>query len=554
MLRILVAWVVCAAACNALLSGSRFTTRRPQALRASATKVPERLFEKDPKTLQALNSLEDSHLRYRTSEEDELAALRYQDVALADNFYEATLPRTKKLRSAAISENNIEKRLNIDSNFYDLMNMGFERRLASKNGGMDIGTRDSRFAALHTAAQFTGTSLELGKTKEEQIKDLRRQRLNSRPSYMKVIPQSLHKYVDYFLSLRIQPEKSELTKNVALGGFFSFVVWVNQSARSSFMYFVVGNLAILSSLLTRNMPSREITPGMDKNKKVAGWSPTSFKTAAAITILTTVGIALMTLAVSMVLPITLDSKFKTAMFFSMLGVSYFTSFFEVFEEKSKNGWRWRKAVEGELPDDPTRQLTEGLKETELKDLYEYEYDPEIDEYPRKPKYIDEIDGSGDPTIAGGSGEIDEPAEQSNYEEWKVWRKDSRRPPVEEAAPETPWVGSREGMYVNKFPNWLKSAYNKNVLNANQWRNKPLRFIKDYQEFEMIEGPVGFRDKRPSWFGLFGTGVWEEKVTASRRAARSFGAYRKSMFKVDDKVQLLPCDGADKGGPGSQSKK
>ncbi len=538
---------------NALLCSQKLAISRRQrgaALRASTVNKEQSLFEKDPKTTKALHAIEESPLRYRTSEEDELAALRYTDVSMADNFYEATFPRTKKLRSAAISANNIEKRLNIDSNFYDLMNMGFERRLASETSET---SRDNRFAALRTAAQFTETSLELGKSKEEQIKDLKRERLNNRPPYMKVIPAGLHKYVDYLVSMRIEPEKPELTKNVALGAFFSFVIWVNQSARSSFMYFVVGNLAVLSSLLTRNMPSREITPGMDKNKKVASWSPTSFKTAAAITLLTTVGIALMTLAVSMVLPITLDSKFKTAMFFSMLGVSYFTSFFEVFEEKSKNGWRWRKAVEGELPDDPTKQLTQGLEQTELRDLYEYEYDPEIDEYPRKPKYIDEVDGSGDPTIAGGSGEIDEPSEQANFEEWKQWRKDSRKPPVEEAAPETPWVGSKEGMYVNKFPSWLKTAYNKNVLNANRWRNKPLRFVKDYKEFELIEGPVGFRDKRPFWFDMFGTGVWEEKVTASRRAARSFGAYRKSMFKVDDKVELRPCDGADKGGPGSQFK-
>ncbi len=547
----IIALVALVTVAHALLSSNKLKIRHRQlhTLHAASTiKAEQRLFEKDPKAMQAIDAMENSPLRYRTSEEDELAALRFTDVALADNFYEATFPRTKKLRSAAISENNIEKRLNIDSNFYDLMNMGYERRLASQS--LET-TRDSRFAALRTAAQFTEKSLELGKSKEEQIKDLKRERLNNRPAYMKMVPAGLHKYVDYLLSMRVEPEKSELTKNVALGGFFSFVIWVNQSARSSFMYYVVGNLLILSSLLTRNMPSQTITPGMDKNKKVAGWSPNSFKTAAAITLLTTVGIALMTLAVSAVLPITLDSKFKTAMFFSMLGVSYFTSFYEVFEEKSKNGWRWRKAVEGELPDDPTKQLTQGLSQTELRDLYEYEYDPEIDEYAPKPKYIDEVDGSGDPTIAGGSGEIDEPAEQQNFNEWKQWRKDSRKPPVEEAAPETPWVGSKEGMYVNKFPNWLKTAYNRNVLNANQWRNKPLRFIKDYKEFEMIEGPVGFRDKRPFWFDVFGTGVWEEKVTASRRAARSFGAYRKSMYKVDDKVQLRPCDGADKGGPGSQ---
>lgn len=517
----------------------------------ASTKAPERLFEKNPKTIQALSSLEESPLKYRTSEEDELAAMRYTDVAMADNFYEGTLPRTKKLRSSAISDNDIQRRVNIDSNFYDLMNMGFERRLASTLSDSPTG-RDGRFDSLRKAAQYTESSLELGKSREEQIRDLKRQRLNARPGYMKLIPQGLHKYVDYVISMRKQPEQSEMTKNVALGAFFSFVIWANESARSSFMYLVVGNLAILSSLLTRNMPTREITPGMDKNKKVAGWSSTSFKTAAAMTFLCSIGLAGATALITSLIPIAAKAKAKAAMVASMTGVSYFTSFFEVFEEKSKNGWRWRKAVEGELPDDVTKQLSEDIFDKdagELSDMYDYAYDPEIDEYPPLPKYVDEVDGSDDPTLAAGGGDIDEPDEQKNYSAWKEWRKDSRRPPVEDAAPETPWVGSKEGMYVSKFPKWLNSAYERNVLKANQWRGKPLRYIKDYQEFEAIEGPVGFRDKRPFWFQLFGTGVWEEKTTASRRLAREFGAYRKSMFKVDDKVQLQPCDGADKGGPG-----
>lgn len=41
------------------------------------------------------------------------------------------------------------------------------------------------------------------------------------------------------------------------------------------------------------------------------------------------------------------------------------------------------------------------------------------------------------------------------------------------------------------------------------------------------------------------GIWEEKITASRKAARAFGSYRKTMWKIDKEVQLQPCDGADK---------
>ena len=100
------------------------------------------------------------------------------------------------------------------------------------------------------------------------------------------------------------------------------------------------------------------------------------------------------------------------------------------------------------------------------------------------------------------------------------------------------------MYVKNIPNWLNSAYQKNVLQANAWRSKPFVFIKDTTEFEPVPGPFGFRDKRPQWLQIFGTGVWEEKITASRRAARAFGSYRKTMWKLDKQVVLRPCDGVE----------
>jgi hypothetical protein len=44
---------------------------------------------------------------------------------------------------------------------------------------------------------------------------------------------------------------------------------------------------------------------------------------------------------------------------------------------------------------------------------------------------------------------------------------------------------------------------------------------------------------------FEPGIWEEKLTACRAAVMEFGTYRKTMWKLDKKVKLKPCDGADK---------
>ena len=97
------------------------------------------------------------------------------------------------------------------------------------------------------------------------------------------------------------------------------------------------------------------------------------------------------------------------------------------------------------------------------------------------------------------------------------------------------------MYVTNVPGWLSKAYKANVLKANAWRDVPSKYKKDTTEFEPFEGPLGFRDKTPSWINLFSSGVWEEKTTVSRRAARAYGSYRKSMRNIDKEVVLLPCD-------------
>jgi hypothetical protein len=235
------------------------------------------------------------------------------------------------------------------------------------------------------------------------------------------------------------------------------------------------------------------------------------------------------------------------MIVSMMASTYFTSFYEVFEEKGKGGWRWKKSLEGTLAPDVKEKLANDLFGSEVRGgQYDYEYDPQIDDYPPQPKYLDEVQPKSDEQkMKGGDSDINDPESQAHYEKWRLERLDARRPPIEDAPPETPWVGGKAGLYVDKIPSWLKAAYNRNVLNANAWRGKQRKYKKDIKEFQLIDGPLGCRDKRPEWLNLFGTGIWEETTTVSRRAARAFGSYRKSMWKIDKKVQLLPCDGADK---------
>ena len=520
-------------------SGNRVVRLRRSSLRSSVLD--------DVETTRFLAKLDASPLAKRGTELEELAALRALDVAAADNYYEGTLPKMKKKALAAAEAKSMDERITVETDFYKLMNLGFERRLASERAlanGIDASPRDSRFLPLQNAAQYAERRLELGKSKDEQLRDLKKQRLAQRSGIMKMVPQPLHKYVDYLRSLQIKPSSSEVTKNVLFGAFFSFITWVNQ-LRNAYMFYVVGHLIVLSSLLTRNMPP-QVVSGVGKNRRVTSWSRNAFQSAAAITILFSLAASSVVGLATSVLPLPLIAKVKIIMVSSLISTSYFASFYEVYEEKSKNGWRWKKALEGNtLSAEDQAKLAEQVfgDNGNLNDMYTNNYDPEIDDYPPLPKYLDELDGA-EPTTQGGSGELDEGEAREHFEAWKIVRKEARRPPIEDAPPETPWVGSKEGMYVKNIPGWLNSAYQKNVLGANAWRGKPTKFVKDTSEFEPIPGPFGFRDKRPQWLEIFGAGVWEEKVQASRRAARAFGSYRKSMFKVDKEVVLRPCDGVE----------
>ena len=493
--------------------------------------------------LKQYNEYQINPTRRSYKEDEEQKLLQFLDVGKSDNFYAGTYTTIKKKRQQAIQENNIEKRLKIDESFQKLMLQGFNKRF---NADADSINGDSHMTIIDRVAQMTSNEFELSKTKEEQFKELKKKELQDRSGYMRMVPQGLHKYIDYVSSLTKKPAASDLTRNMIISAFFSFIVWTNAQVRAAFMYFVIGNGALMSALLTRGMPQVKAAPGMDK-RKVVNWSSSAFKSALGISLLVFIlPAALLTFGTLSLFPVSTSFKARAAMLVALNAHAYGSSFFEVFEEKSKNGWRWSKAMEGSiLPEHIQQTIASKVFETDKKqnDHYDYLYDPQIDDYPPVAKFIDDLPENKGPSE--GSGDHDEAAASESFEAWKKMRKDARRPPVEDVAPETPWVGSKEGMYVKNIPTWLSTAYDKNVLGANKWRGKPQKYKKDTTEFEGVEGPYGFRDKRPDWLDLFGTGVWEEKTQASRRAARSYGSYRKSMFKIDPQVVLQKCDGAEK---------
>jgi len=252
-------------------------------------------------------------------------------VSTADIYWESTLPRTKKRRQAAAQEADTLKRINVDKSFYNLMDAGFQRRISKEFADIDydqpitpsIAKFLPKFAALKTSDQ-----LELRKSKEEQLKDLKRRQMMKRSGVMKLVPQSLHKYFDYLMTLRKDPAKGDMTRNLLVGTIFSFITLSNARVRMAFLYSILGNVAVMSILLTRNMPKLDVPPGMDR-RRVVNWSDSSFKTAVAITLLFALPTGLLAMLLCALTPLPTIMKARLSLASSIMGSAYFTAFYEV---------------------------------------------------------------------------------------------------------------------------------------------------------------------------------------------------------------------------------
>jgi hypothetical protein len=205
---------------------------------------------------------------------------------------------------------------------------------------------------------------------------------------MKLVPDFLFKYIDYLNSLKKTPKTSDLISNVGIASFFAFVVSANSRARSSIMYWGLGNMALISSLVTRGMTVTKQMPGMGGGrKKVGSWSKNAFRTAVAITLLYTVASALGMSILLFPFPLG-DGKGKLIAILSLISAGYFTAGYECFEKKGENGWRWKASMDGIVSNDES--IVAATKDIiELKDKYDFTYNPDVDDYPPQPKYQDE---------------------------------------------------------------------------------------------------------------------------------------------------------------------
>jgi len=131
----------------------------------------------------------------------------------------------------------MQLKLDSDKTFYELMDIGYQRRLwavqqiqypelasvdapkttntisssSSSSSSSSIGADSFEIRTMmQNAARKISNQFELSSTKEEQLKELKRLKLLQRKGLIRLLPQALHKYVDYLNSLRKGPSKGNL--------------------------------------------------------------------------------------------------------------------------------------------------------------------------------------------------------------------------------------------------------------------------------------------------------------------------------------------------------
>jgi len=129
----------------------------------------------------------------------------------------------------------MQLKLDSDKTFYELMDIGYQRRLwavqqiqypelasvdapkttntvsSSSSSSNSIGADSFEIRTMmQYAARKISNQFELSSTKEEQLKELKRLKLLQRKGLIRLLPQALHKYVDYLNSLRKGPSKGNL--------------------------------------------------------------------------------------------------------------------------------------------------------------------------------------------------------------------------------------------------------------------------------------------------------------------------------------------------------
>lgn len=423
-----------------------------------------------------------------------------KDACVAQGFWEKIAQSTR---------NNEEKRNRKRKFIQQSINLGLDERI--------YGNSDEFLARI---AGKTINRFELGQSRAEQFQILKEQKIQELNGVVKYLPGSAKHVFSYFQSLYVPYTRSEILKNLAISSVFAIIALINEQLRMATMYGFIGNMIMLSILLTRNMPKQRSTPGLE-SKTAVFWSFPSFLTAVGLIATSTISSVLLSLGALALTKIDLSIKLKISVILSLLSSAVVASCFEVFEPKNRAGWRWKSVRDGYLPSNVEDELMAQLDEREDGvDTYSFDYDFEADG-------VNLDDASLNKNM--DKSEMDAVAA---YEKWIANKSDVMKVHVELRED---LIGAKSGFFGGdgKATLWSQSRRSS---------KKTQKESGDSVGQKKVVGPLRFRDKSPYWMQFFRNTVGSNKNKASQVVAREFGTYRKTMWRTDKEVVLQPCDG------------
>jgi len=78
------------------------------------------------------------------------------------------------------------------------------------------------------------------------------------------------------------------------------------------------------------------------------------------------------------------------------------------------------------------------------------------------------------------------------------------------------IRAKPGFFVEKVPSWITSAYLKADERKAKWRLIPEKEKVYGIEFVPVDGPLEFRDMRPTWLEGFKRGEFSGQERSERR--------------------------------------
>jgi hypothetical protein len=504
-----------------------------------------------------ISNLVDEDLNTRYDSVKELKTFLDADIYPGDNYWAGTI---KRFRSQFNKATNDSLRREISDKYDVLLDMALERRIqveADEFRGtyLHVNTND---IPLHYFSNHAAQRSQL-LSQSREMKDLtfikmKKDLVARRRGALNLLPPVTHRIFDYVASLYKAPTKLILLRNFVFGSLFSTLMLYNTGKRM-ITFVVAGNLVMCSLLLSRGMPPKKSIAGGDR--RIINWSLQSWSTAFGLIGLFAAPSLLATkFALSTFSP-GVSSKLQWSISFALgvMAAAVGTTFFEVYETVENGGWRWKNVENGYLPAELESSLREqvfGSSVTSVNDLvegYDFHYDPDVDD-----ANIDAtvFDNDSDSKLKSKMSGVDIKAETLHYENWLKERKEMQRKPPSLMQPEQVQhsLGLKPDFFDTSISEDIQDNYGEIIRRMNPWRKKKLQHKKQIVD-DAIIGPYAFRDKTPTWLDAFSQ-IFSDSSSHRQKIARRYGTYRKSMYKKDDQVVLLPSDGA-KDKPKSPSK-